>query len=43
MELLLYCIMYVGHFRSFVCDFIVITKYKITTLPIFLNVYTCAL
>jgi hypothetical protein len=31
---------YIGHFRSFVYDFIGITKYKITTLLIFLNVYT---
>jgi hypothetical protein len=34
---------YVGHFRSFMYDFIVITKYKITTLLIFLNVYTYVL
>ena len=33
-------IIYVCHFRSFVYDFIVKTKYKITTLLIFLNVYT---
>ena len=31
---------YISHIRSFVYDFIVTTKYKITTLPIFLNVYT---
>jgi len=31
---------YEGHFRNFVYDFIVITKYKITSLMIFLNVYT---
>ena len=31
---------YEGHFRSFVFDFIVITKYKITIPLIFLNVYT---
>jgi len=29
-----------GHFRSFVYDFIVITKDKVTTLLIFMNVYT---
>ena len=33
---------YERHFRSFVFDFIVITKYKITTPLIFLNVYTHA-
>ena len=32
---------YVAHFPSSVYDFIAITKYKITTLLIFLNVYTC--
>jgi hypothetical protein len=34
---------YEGHFRSFVCNCLVITKYKITTLLIFLNVYTYVL
>jgi len=34
---------YEGHFRSFVYDCLVITKHKITTLPIFLNVYTYVL
>jgi len=40
---LIYVSIYVGHFRSFVYDVIVITKYKITTHLIFLNVYTCVL
>jgi len=34
---------YVGNFRSYVYNFIAITKHKITTLLIFLNVYTCVL
>ena len=34
---------YEGHFRSSVYDFIVTTKYKITKLLIYLNVYTCVL
>jgi len=38
---LLSCTMtYVSHFRSLVCNFIAITKCKITTLLIILNVYT---
>jgi len=40
---LMYVCIYVDHFRSFVYDFIVITKYQITTQLIFLNVYTCVL
>jgi len=34
---------YVGHFRSYANNFIVITKYKIPTVLIFLNVYTYVL
>jgi hypothetical protein len=34
---------YVSHFMSFMYDFIVITKSNITTLLMFLNVYTYAL
>ena len=34
---------YVGHLRSFVYSFIVIAKYKMITVLIFLNVYTYVL
>jgi hypothetical protein len=36
-------ITYGGHFSSYVYDFLVITKHKITTLLIFLKVYTYVL
>jgi hypothetical protein len=32
--------LYVGHFRRFVYDILVLTKYKITTLVVVLNIYT---
>jgi hypothetical protein len=32
--------LYVGHFRRFVYDILVLTKYKITTLLVVLNIYT---
>jgi hypothetical protein len=32
--------LYVGHFRRFVYNILVLTKYKITTLLVVLNTYT---